>query len=45
MEHSGIVIPILPGKTEAARAFQREVDTSRKAAYARTEQRLGVTRE
>jgi hypothetical protein len=45
VDHSCIVIPILPGKTDAARAFQREVDTTRKADYARTERRLGVTRE
>ena len=45
MDHSCLVIPILPDKTDAARAFQREVDTTRKADYARTERRLGVTRE
>jgi hypothetical protein len=45
VDHSCLVIPILPGKTDAARAFQREVDTTRKADYARMEQRLGVTRE
>ncbi len=45
MDHACIVIPILPGKTDAARAFQREVDTTRKADYARAERRLGVTQE
>jgi hypothetical protein len=45
VDHACIVIPILPGKTDAARAFQREIDTTRKADYARTERRLGVTRE
>ena len=45
MDHSVLVFPILPGKTDAARAFQREIDTTRKADYARTERRLGVTRE
>ena len=35
MDHSVLVFPILPGKTDAARAFQREVDTTRKADYAR----------
>jgi hypothetical protein len=45
VDHSCLVIPILPDKTDAARAFQREVDTTRKADYARTERRLGVTRE
>jgi hypothetical protein len=40
-----LVIPILPGKTDAARAFQRELDTARKADYDRSERRLGVARE
>lgn len=45
MDHNCLVIPILPGMSDAARDFQREVDTTRKADYARTERRLGVTRE
>jgi hypothetical protein len=39
------VFPILSGKTEDARHFQRELDTTRKPDYARSEQRIGVTRE
>jgi hypothetical protein len=40
-----VVFPILPGKTEDARAFQRELDTERKADYARSEQAIGITKE
>ena len=31
MDHICVVFPILPGKTEDARAFERELDTERKA--------------
>jgi hypothetical protein len=40
-----LVLPILPGKTEDARAFQRELDTDRKADYDRSERRIGITKE
>jgi hypothetical protein len=40
-----LVIPILPGKTEDARNFQRELDTERKAEYDRSEQRIGINKE
>jgi hypothetical protein len=40
-----IVLPILPGKTDDARTFQRELDTERKADYARSEQAIGITKE
>jgi len=40
-----LVPPILPGKTEDARAFQRELDTDRKADYARSEQAIGIGKE
>ena len=45
MDHICVVFPLLPGKTEAARAFQRELDTARKAEYDRSERRIGITRE
>ena len=38
-------LPLLPGKTEDARAFQRELDTDRKADYDRSERRIGITKE
>jgi hypothetical protein len=40
-----LVLPILSGKTEDARAFQRELDTDRKADYDRSERRIGITKE
>jgi hypothetical protein len=40
-----VVFPLLPGKTEDARAFQRELDTDRKADYARSERAIGITKE
>jgi hypothetical protein len=45
MDQICVVFPILPGKTEDARAFQRELDTARKADYARSEQAIGITKE
>jgi hypothetical protein len=45
MDQISLVLPILPGKTEDARAFQRELDTDRKADYDRSERRIGITKE
>ncbi len=45
MDHVCVVFPLLPGKTEEARAFQRELDTDRKADYARSERAIGITKE
>jgi hypothetical protein len=40
-----LALPIFPGKTDDARAFQRELETARKADYDRSERRLGITKE
>ena len=45
MDHICIVLPLLSGKTEAARAFQRDLAGPRMADYARSEQRIGITKE
>jgi hypothetical protein len=45
MDHICLVLPILPGKTEAARALQREIDTTRKTDYDRSERRMGIAKE
>jgi hypothetical protein len=45
MDHVCLVFPILSGKTEDARAWQRELDTTRKPDYDRSERRIGVPRE
>jgi hypothetical protein len=45
MDQICLVLPILPGKSGDARAFQRELDTDRKADYDRSERRIGITKE
>ena len=45
MDHVCAVFPILPGKTEAARAFQRELVEKRMDEYDRSERRIGITTE
>jgi hypothetical protein len=45
VDHVCVVFPLLSGKTEDARAFQRELDTTRKADYDRSERRIGITKE
>jgi hypothetical protein len=45
MDHICFALPILPGKTEDARAFQGELDGSRKGEYAASEERIGIARE
>jgi hypothetical protein len=45
MDRVCLVVPILPGKTAAARDFWREVETERKAEYGRSERRIGITKE
>lgn len=45
MDHVCLVFPILPGKTADARAFQHDLDTTRKAEYMVSEGRLGIPRE
>ena len=45
MDHVCAVFPILSGKTDAARAFQRELVGKRMADYDRSERRIGITEE
>jgi hypothetical protein len=45
VDHICVVFPILPGKTEAARAFQSDLDTQRKADYDRSERAIGISKE
>jgi hypothetical protein len=45
MDQICLVIPILAGKTGAARNFLGDVETERKAEYALSERRLGITKE
>ena len=45
MEYALFSLPIQPGKTPAARRFLEELEQQRKADYAASEQRLGITKE
>src|SRR3954463_8822740 len=45
MEHICLVLPIQQGHADDARAFMRELEDSRKADYARSEERIGITKE
>jgi hypothetical protein len=45
MDQVCAVFPVLPGKTDAARSFMRELETQRKAEYDRSERRIGITKE
>ena len=45
MENALFALPILEGKAAAARAFLAELEGSRKADYASSEQRLGISKE
>ena len=45
MDHICVVFPILSGKTDEARAFQRELETERKTEYDRSERQIGITKE
>jgi hypothetical protein len=45
MDHICLVLPILPGNTENAREFMRELENENKADYAASEERIGITKE
>ena len=45
MDQALFALPILPGKTEAARAFLQELGGPRKQQLAASDQRLGLTKE
>lgn len=45
MEYVGFALPILPGRTGAARAFQQELAGPRMADYAASERAIGITKE
>ncbi|MDQ3512596.1 MAG: DUF6176 family protein [Chloroflexota bacterium] len=45
MDQTLFAMPILPGKTEAARAFLRELDGPRKQELAACDQHLGIVKE
>jgi len=45
MQNICLVLPLPPGRANNAREFMRELEASRKAAYARSEERIGITKE
>jgi hypothetical protein len=45
MDQTLFALPILPGKSDAARAFLVELEGERKGQYATSEGRLGLTKE
>ena len=45
MEQICLVLPLLPGRGDDAREFMRELEASRKGDYARSERRIGITKE
>jgi hypothetical protein len=45
VEYALFALPILEGKSADARAFLGELEGARKADYATSEQRLGITKE
>jgi hypothetical protein len=45
MEQVCLVIPVQPGRASDAREFMRELEASRKDEYARSEERIAITKE
>lgn len=45
MDQVCFALPLVPGKTEAARAFMRELEGPRKAQFAASEKRIDITKE
>jgi hypothetical protein len=45
MEQICLVLPVQQGQSDDAREFMRELEASRKVDYARSEERIGITKE
>ena len=45
MDHICMALPLVAGKTADARTFLKQLDTTRRAEFDRSEQRLGISRE
>jgi hypothetical protein len=45
MDHICLVLPILEGRTEDARAFMHELENVRKGDYDHSERRIGIPKE
>ena len=44
MDHICLVLPVLPGKTNEARTFMRELDGPRKGEFDLSERRIGISK-
>lgn len=45
MDNVCLVVPVLEGKEESARAFLSELDSGRSSAYRSSQQRIGIDKE
>lgn len=45
MNHVCLALPVVPGKSEQARTFMRQLDAGRRAEYDQSERRIGMTKE
>ena len=45
MQQICLVLPVTAGSADDARAFMQELETARKPDYARSEERIGITKE
>jgi hypothetical protein len=45
MQQICLVLPVVSGHGDDAREFMRELEASRKQEYARSEERIGITKE
>jgi hypothetical protein len=45
MDQICLVVPVQPGKSDDAREFMDELEKSRMAEYAASEERIGITKE
>jgi hypothetical protein len=45
MQQICLALPVIPGRSDDARAFMRELEESRKDEYASSEERIGITKE
>ena len=45
MDQVCFALPLLPGKTDDARSFMKDLEGGRKADYAASEQRIGIVKE
>ena len=45
MDHICLALPVLSGKSEAARSFFKQLDTNRRAEFDASERRIGISKE